>query len=774
MRVRCRTLKVLLAARSAAWHSARGAALCTALCTAAWSALFARTADAQAGATTILDRVRINPRRAIDFHAIVLPESVYVGQQATYQVAVLLSADARSRLRRNPEFLPPELRGLLAYELGTPTRVAPRDYGGAVFEAHVFQRALFPVTDGPQVVPAPQLTYSLPQSSSYFSREERFLVRAESASFVVRPLPLTDRPDDFSGAVGTFSASIRIDTMTARVGDPLVFTLRVQGTGNVKLLPRPTIELDWASMVPGTERIQVDSSGTLVRGSKEFDWILTPTRSGRVLIPPQRYSYFDPYQARYEVAESAPLELPVERGTLATVEDGETSNVLPLRGVVDHPPTIEWRGRGLPPRSWWPWLLLVALVPLPAGWMLWRGAKAPTLDGAQPRDGRPGESVYPARGDDRDAIRTTRRTLLSAVADRFGQSPQALVSRTTLARVLRRGGVTRETTRDLLALLEQLDEVGFSRNGDASAPLDVARADRAVGDVLARVEREALPRGRSITTTIKTALLLFAISGALAVPTESAQARPLLIRQGVVTMSRETLSDSARLASAQAARTAYGQRAFGEAEQRFRELARHNPTDADLLVNWGTAAWAAGDTVHAVLAWQRAARLEPFATDVQQRIDLLPSGARGGIADVPMVPVGWLFRLALCLWIAGWALTLWYQRRVIIRQPPWAGWVRGTAMVAIVASITCASVAWWGLRALDGAALAVVTRPETLRIAPGTDADAMGGVTTGDVVRVEATRENWQRVQHADGRRGWLPVARLVALNSDASPSPTH
>ena len=184
---------------------------------------------AQRSPTAILDRVTVNGRRPIDFHAIALTDSVYVGQQVTYQVAVLLSADARTRLRRNPEFLPPELRGLLAYELGTPTRVPPRRYGDATFEAHVFQRALFPVASGVQVVPAPQLTYSLPQSSSYFSREERFVVRAESASFVVKALPVSGRPADFTGAVGQFTSVVRVDSLAARVGDPLILTLRVQG-----------------------------------------------------------------------------------------------------------------------------------------------------------------------------------------------------------------------------------------------------------------------------------------------------------------------------------------------------------------------------------------------------------------------------------------------------------------------------------------------------------------------------------------------------------------
>lgn len=738
-----------------------------------WCALIAsvlvtwatHAADAQGGPTAILDRVQVNPRRAIDFHAIVLPDSVYVGQQATYQVAVLLSADARSRLRRNPEFLPPELRGLLAYELGTPTRVAPRNYDGAVFEAHVFQRALFPVTDGRQIVPAPQLTYSMPQSASYFSREERYIVRAESAAFIVKALPVAGRPDDFNGAVGVFTAAVRLDTLTARVGDPLVLTLRVQGTGNVKLLPRPTIELDWASVVPGTERIQVDSSGALVRGTKEFDWILTPSRAGRVRVPPLRYSYFDPYAAKYAVAESSPLDVPVERGTLAVLDEGEASDMMPLREKAAHDPTPAWSGHGLPPQSWWPWLLLIALAPVPALW-LGRSRRVSTGNGAPVSAVRTGAYVDVV-ADGRTSIRTTRRQLLATLAERFGHTPQTLVSRHTMTRVLRRAGVTRGTTRELIALLDRLDEVGFSPVPVDGAPIiDEGRLTREVADLLTRVEREAMPRGqqvgRSTIGIVSVAIALLALQA----PAEAlrAQAVPVSPPTGA-----SPSGDSARAADVAAARGAYERRAFGEAAQRFAALAVQTPREADVLVDWGTAAWAAGDTVAAVIAWQRAGRLEPLATDIQRRIDMLPSGARGGVADVPMIPVSWLLRVAGAMWMVGWALLAWHAWRVRGRGPGGAivRWTRGVSLLLLIAAASGAAVAWWGMRALDASELAVVSRPETMRLAPGTDADAMGGVTTGDVVRIVETREGWQRVLHADGRRGWLPGSRLVLMRAD-------
>ncbi|WP_373064222.1 BatD family protein, partial [Gemmatimonas sp.] len=473
--------------------------------------------------TAILDRLQANGNRPIDFHAATFPDTVYVGQQVTYQVAVLLSESARARLRRNPEFLPPELRGLLAYELGTPRRVPPQNYGGSVFEAHVFQRALFAVASGTQMVPAPQLSYTLPQSSSYFSREERFLVRAESAQLVVKALPDDGRPRDYTGAVGVLRASVRLDSSTARVGDPLVLTMRVGGTGNVKLLPRPVLEVSWASTVPGTERVSVDTSGAFVRGYKEFDWILTPTQAGQVELPTLRYSYFDPYRGEYAYAETAPSALSVNDGTLATAAESDNVSVVPLR---------RWRGASASSLAErlvaWRLALMVVLLLAPLPWLvlavrsLFGKTRRSRVDASA---SLPRAAVTQAATDDAgDHARYTRRTLLGALAQRLKVSPQELVSRRDVARTVRRRGVTRDTTTVLLALLDELAVQGFSDVALPGARRD-EHATRAES-VLARIDAEAVTHARTIRSArhAQARFALFLALGAAAFATQPRRA----------------------------------------------------------------------------------------------------------------------------------------------------------------------------------------------------------------------------------------------------------
>ena len=732
---------------------------------------------AQPSPTAILDRLQANSNRPIDFHAATFPDTVYVGQQVTYQVAVLLSESARARLRRNPEFLPPELRGLLAYELGAPRRVAPRRYGGGPFEAHVFQRALFAVAPGTLMVPAPQLSYTLPQSSSYFSREERFIVRAESAQLVVKPLPDAGRPQDYTGAVGVLRASVLLDASTARVGDPLVLTMRVDGIGNVKLLPRPVLEVSWASTVPGTERVSVDTSGAFVRGYKEFDWILTPTQAGPVELPTLRYSYFDPYRGDYAYAETAPRALAVEDGSLATAAEGDNTSVVPLR---------LWRGAStssLAERvATWrvPLIVLLCLAPLP--WLaLVVGARiGGTRRSRAAATASVARSATPrvAGDDDGDHARYTRRTLLGALAQRLSVSPQELVSRRDVERTVRRRGVTRETTKALLALLDALAEQGFS-----AVPAHVTARDDLTARaeaLLSRIDAEAVTHARAIRAArhaqARFALYLAWGAAAVVAPPRTIAALQISPVQAPVQAPVRALGqatpdvDLGALEETVARATAlYGQRQYSRSAELFAEATDRRPADADLLTNWGAAAWAAGDTVSAVIAWQRAARLEPVAVDLQERLTLLPAGARGGVAEVPMIPVPALVLATITAWLLGWTLLI--VVRVRHRGGKTAAWM-GVASTAAVFALLCAvgtgAAAAWGYRELDATGVLVVRRPDTMRTAPGTDANAMGGVATGDVVRVEAARDGWLQVVHADGRRGWVPALRTIPLVSPA------
>ena len=721
---------------------------------------------AQPSPTEIISHMRVNATRDIDFHAAVFPDTVYAGEPITYQVAVLLSEDARFRLRRDPEFRPPELRGLLAYQLGRPQRVPGQIYGGRQYEVHVFQRALFAVAPGKLSIPASSLSYALSRTPGYYSREERFAVQAESLSVVVEPLPEEDRPADFTGAVGVLQLGAKLDSTTTRSGDPVVLTVTVSGAGNVKLFPRPDIEIPWASVVSASDRVRVDSLGSRVRGSREFDYILTPVRSGNLVLPALHYSYFDPDRGVYAVAESAPVELRVLRGDMADIPALDEEASLALREWSGHQAFAPWEAT----RS-----VRLALVTLWLGGIAWMvltwlftlksfGARVV----AQRAPGSDSRSY--SESDPRDAVRRSRQMLLQQMASRLSVPASRLLVRSEAGRALRYAGVSNASTNEVLMLLDDMARAGFGSPQEADlAGLEnfeprIARARQLIDEEATNKPIRLLRSARGWRQlSLAFAVLALGAAG----PRSAAEAQPAEPER-TATAKANALPGSTNIEELVAeANAAYADRRFQAASASFKSAVASRPNDVDLLVNWGSSAWAVGDTVDAVVAWQRAARLSPLSADIQERITLLPGGARDGVAAVPMVPVLGLVWAGSIAWLFAVVLVVKLIKRSE-RRP--SGLIRTpVALSVMAAAVSMLALAWWGAVRLSPVGLAVVKRPEPMRSAASAESGTKGGLAAGDVVRVTGVSGEWARVTHSDGRDGWVPGERLVSLLPDAA-----
>ncbi|HEY9428627.1 MAG TPA: BatD family protein, partial [Gemmatimonadaceae bacterium] len=316
--------------------------------------------DSSARAPEIVSRAVIDTSQDVNFRALVHPDTVYVGEQVTYELGVFLERGVRDRLRRM-EAIAPEMRGMMAYDPPAPLSGFPaRAIGPLRYIAHVYERAIFPLAPGRVVIPPARLVYAMPLSYSFFSREESFELQSDSVSVVVLEPPVEGRPAGWNGAVGSISVAARVDGAQARVGDAMRLTVSVAGQGNVKLFPRPRLELRDVTVVPAGERVTLSSDSLNVSGVKEFDWLLTPLHEGRLVLPQVRYPYFDPREHRYDVARAPALALEVGTGSLAAAEPG-------TRSRSPWPVRAEYRG-ALPlepyqrPAFWW----LLVLAPVPA------------------------------------------------------------------------------------------------------------------------------------------------------------------------------------------------------------------------------------------------------------------------------------------------------------------------------------------------------------------------------------------------------------------------
>jgi hypothetical protein len=682
-------------------------------------------ADSSARVPAIISRAVLDTSQDVNFRALVRPDTVYVGEQVTYELGVFLERGVRDRLRRM-EAIAPEMRGMMAYDPPAPLSGFPaRAIGPLRYIAHVYERAIFPLAPGRLEIPPARLVYAMPLSYSFFSREESFEMQSDSVSVVVLEPPADGRPADWNGAVGSISVASRVDSVGVRVGDAVRLTVSVSGEGNVKLFPRPTLELRGANVVPAGERVTLSSDSLDVSGVKEFDFIVTPLQEGRLVLPQIRYPYFDPRERSYSVARAPAVTLDVAPGSLAAAEPG-------TRSRAPWPVRAEYRG-ALPaepyqrPGFWW--LLVLAPVPAVAMAVVRRPRRRRAITRSPRR-----ELNHLARATSADA-RAIRRAFLASLAQRLRVSSSSIADPRGLSRHARRAGAAPETAARAAALLEELDSAAFSTttaagHGLASRAEDVYRAV----DAESRRYRDRRVRG---SVTFGAIIALVVAVGAHAT----------------------SFSDDAR----QYARgvDAYHRGAYSLAARDFASVATRVPRAADAWANLGTAAYAAGDTGRAVAGWERALRLEPRATDVRERLDVAGPGTIAGISGVPSLSPAPIAIVALAIWAIAWLALAWLIGR------------RARASdIALAFTAICAAVALGAAVAVIDARLAardlvVGARETRLRLLPALASESQASLHAGDLARVIDREGAWLRISVGGGRSGWTDSASVYPIARD-------
>ena len=664
--------------------------------------------------------------------AIVAPDTVYVGEQASYQVGVFISPSAREKLRSNPSFIPPQLNELMAYDYPADRHRQPirRRVGSQCYDVLVYERALFPLSAGRHDLAPADLSYSLAIGAGFFAGSERRETKSEWVTVNAVEPPEEGRPAGYAGAVGDFQLRAQADSTGARVGDPLTLTLHLQGEGNIKLLPRPVVSVSWASLVASDERVVIDSISRRIRGSKEFDWILTPRAAGVQIIPPVSYPYWNPRTKQYEIAATDSLAITVGEGTLAGLADSSALRLAPALSI-----RRALRPAEPPPPPQHPlFAAFAAIAPLPAlsALAVRRRRRAP-----KPLSGAARLRAVTRRrvGADPSMI---RRALIAALIDRGVLAPGDLLREADVMRSLRRAGVSMKSAASVAVLLEELSAASYARTRRAAH--DAGRRARAA---YAAVDAEA--RDRTVLGAGASTLGLVIVAAALS-----------LVAAGAFAFAGGTVPDI----------FARGVRAYDDARYppsaaSFDTVAALESRAVDAWANVGTAHWAAHDTAAAVVGWQRALRLDPLDGDVRARLDLTPGPARGAIAAVPPVPPGVVALLGLGLWWAAWVVaTLRIARGA--RAPG------ARSMYALYGLVAASVVAYVLLdERLEARTLSVVTDATPLRAIPSLAADPGAPTRTGNVVRVIQRDGRWSHVALAAGDDGWIESDRLRSLRRD-------
>ncbi len=135
----------------------------------------------------------------------------------------------------------------------------------------------------------------------------------------VLPIPTTNRPDDYRGAVGQYQIAVDASPAHIKAGDPIDLLIGVSGTGPMELVQAPPL----AELPKLTADFKVPNEplAGFVKGDRKiFSTSIRPRKAGITQIPAIPFSYFDPAVEKFVTVHSAPISIQVDPAEMLALD----------------------------------------------------------------------------------------------------------------------------------------------------------------------------------------------------------------------------------------------------------------------------------------------------------------------------------------------------------------------------------------------------------------------------------------------------------------------
>lgn len=229
----------------------------------------------------------------------------------------------------------PQYNGFWNQEIkrnGMPVKTGT--YNGENYRYAVLHKALLiPTTSGKLTIDPMKMDIivAVPTGrADFFGNVITRQVRKEfsSAKKIVnaQALPLKNKPEGFTGAVGEFSFDVSLSKNTLKSNESSQIKVSVNGKGNLKLFELPKIETPKELEVYQPERKEnVRITGTGLSGSITDNYTVVPEFKGKYRIPKTSFSYFNPKEKVYQTITTDDLYVDVLEGKeIPTNSDANT------------------------------------------------------------------------------------------------------------------------------------------------------------------------------------------------------------------------------------------------------------------------------------------------------------------------------------------------------------------------------------------------------------------------------------------------------------------
>jgi hypothetical protein len=237
-------------------------------------------------------------RKSIYVKAFANSQSVFTGEPVMVTYKLYACIFSRSRVNRQPSF-----NGCSVMELSYSSDPDIEIIDGKTFHVFTIRKLqVIPLEDGPLHLGEVEIGNIVPFITAD-KQQDNFSMTSRNEPLIinVKPLPLTDKPKDFSGIVGSFTMQATVDSNNVPVGDNATLNITIKGRGNFTGIHVPAIK--WPH---GTEHFEVsdtqhiDQDNYPVEGDKTFSIPFIGSKEGKSIIGPVTFNFYDPSTSNYK------------------------------------------------------------------------------------------------------------------------------------------------------------------------------------------------------------------------------------------------------------------------------------------------------------------------------------------------------------------------------------------------------------------------------------------------------------------------------------------
>ncbi len=575
-------------------------------------------------------------------------------------------------------------------------------------------------------------------------------INAPGVTIQVDPLP--EKPENFSGGVGTFNISAQLDNKEIKAGTPLALRIIVSGNGNLKLLKQPVVSFpkDFDKYDPKvTDKTSLTSNG--LEGNMIYDYLAVPRNQGNFTIPPVEFTYFDTSSRSYKTIKTQPLNITVEKGDgtsdseeffdvknqdIHQIKTGDTKVVAPdafFFGSIKYLMII-----GII------FILFLALLLVfrkraidNANVVMMKGKKANKV--ATKRLQLAKSMMMSNRSS--EFYDEVLRALYGYVGDKFNL-PVEHLSRENISELLTAKGVEDATIKQFVGAI---DECEYERYAPGDAKGNMNKTFESAMTAIMNIE-ETVKKGKKSATVVLLMLLVL-------IPSSSFAQKSL-----------KALGDEA-----------YGKGNYQQAINDYEQLLKQG-VSAEVYYNLGNAYYRSENITKAIINYERALLLSPGDEDIRFNLQLARSKTIDKITpESEMFFVTWYRSLVNMTSVDGWAyialvsllaalclaLVYLFASKVWLRK---IGFFAGILMVVLF--IVSNIFAYHQRRILDNRTSAIVIAP-SVNVKTTPEAAAKDAFLIHEGTKVEITDDSmndWKCIHLANGKEGWVSTKVLERI----------